>query len=79
MRGRGDKLAVFGKDGMVRIIDGETGKEADSYDSTTRKASGTPLYENEQLVQLIIAQRNFQANARTISTADEITQTIINI
>lgn len=34
---------------------------------------------SEQLVQLIIAQRNFQANARTISTADEITQTIINI
>ena len=34
---------------------------------------------SDQLVQLIIAQRNFQANARTISTADEITQTIINI
>ena len=33
----------------------------------------------DQLVQLIIAQRNFQANARTISTADEITKTIINI
>ena len=34
---------------------------------------------SEQLVQLILAQRNFQANSRTISTADEITQTIINI
>ncbi|MCZ6853780.1 MAG: flagellar hook-basal body complex protein, partial [Gammaproteobacteria bacterium] len=34
---------------------------------------------SEQLVQLLIAQRNFQANARTISTADEITQTIINL
>jgi flagellar hook protein FlgE len=34
---------------------------------------------SEQLVQLIIAQRNFQANSRTITTADEITQTIINI
>lgn len=34
---------------------------------------------SEQLVSLIIAQRNFQANARTISTADEITQTIINL
>ncbi|MEM7002535.1 MAG: flagellar hook-basal body complex protein, partial [Pseudomonadota bacterium] len=34
---------------------------------------------SEQLVQLIIAQRNFQANSRTISTSDEITQTIINI
>ncbi|MEM1436524.1 MAG: flagellar hook-basal body complex protein, partial [Pseudomonadota bacterium] len=34
---------------------------------------------SDELVQLIIAQRNFQANARTISTSDEITQTIINI
>ena len=34
---------------------------------------------SEQLVQLIIAQRNFQANSRTITTSDEITQTIINI
>ena len=34
---------------------------------------------SEQLVNLILAQRNFQANSRTISTADEITQTIINI
>lgn len=34
---------------------------------------------SEQLVQLLIAQRNFQANARTISTSDEITQTIINL
>ena len=33
----------------------------------------------KELVQLITAQRNFQANSRTISTADEITQTIINI
>ncbi|MCI0653247.1 MAG: flagellar hook protein FlgE [Methylococcaceae bacterium] len=34
---------------------------------------------SEQLVNLIIAQRNFQANAQVISTQDEITQTIINI
>jgi flagellar hook protein FlgE len=33
----------------------------------------------EQLVNLITAQRNFQANAKTISTADAITQTIINL
>lgn len=32
-----------------------------------------------QLVNLITAQRNFQANAEVISTADSITQTIINI
>lgn len=34
---------------------------------------------SEQLVQLIIAQRNFQANAKTIETANQTTQTIINL
>jgi flagellar hook protein FlgE len=33
----------------------------------------------EQLVNMITAQRSFQANAQMISTADSITQTIINI
>ena len=33
----------------------------------------------DQLVNMITAQRNFQANAQVISTADAITQTIINI
>jgi len=32
-----------------------------------------------QLVNMITAQRAFQANAQMISTSDEITQTIINI
>ncbi|MDF1762202.1 MAG: flagellar hook-basal body complex protein [Oleibacter sp.] len=34
---------------------------------------------SEQLVRLIIAQRNFQASAKTIETTDQITQTILNI
>jgi len=34
---------------------------------------------SEQLVNLIIAQRNYQASAKTIETADQITQTIINL
>ncbi len=33
----------------------------------------------EQLVEMINAQRNFQANAQMITTADQITQTVINI
>lgn len=33
----------------------------------------------EMLVNLITAQRNFQANAKTIETEDAVTQTIINI
>lgn len=32
-----------------------------------------------QLVNLIIAQRNFQANAKTIETADTITQAVLNL
>ena len=34
---------------------------------------------SEELVALIIAQRNYQANAQTIETADQVTQTILNI
>ena len=33
----------------------------------------------EQLVTMITAQRNFQANAQVISTEDTVTQTIINL
>lgn len=33
----------------------------------------------EQLVNMITAQRNFQANAQMITTQDQVTQTIINI
>ena len=33
----------------------------------------------EQLVNMIVAQRNFQANAQTIRAEDDITSTIINI
>ncbi len=32
-----------------------------------------------ELVNLIIAQRNYQANAKTIETANSVTQTIINL
>ena len=34
---------------------------------------------SEELVNLIIAQRNFQASAKTIETVDAITQTILNL
>lgn len=34
---------------------------------------------SEQLINLIIAQRNYQANAKTIQTEDAVTQTIINM
>lgn len=34
---------------------------------------------SQELVNLIIAQRNYQANAKTIETSDAVTQTIINL
>ena len=34
---------------------------------------------SSELVNLIIAQRNFQANSKTIETANQVTQTIINL
>jgi flagellar hook protein FlgE len=40
---------------------------------------GSNVDLTQELVGMITAQRNFQANAQMISTADSITQTIINI
>jgi flagellar hook protein FlgE len=40
---------------------------------------GSNVDLTEQLVNLITAQRNFQANAQVISAADTLTQTILNI
>ena len=40
---------------------------------------GSNVDITSQLVSMITAQRNFQANAQMISTSDSITQTIINI
>ena len=40
---------------------------------------GSNVDLTEQLVAMITAQRNYQANAQVISTNDTITQTIINI
>ncbi|WP_071870438.1 flagellar hook protein FlgE [Atopomonas hussainii] len=34
---------------------------------------------SDELVNLIVAQRNYQANAKTIQTEDTVTQTLINI
>lgn len=40
---------------------------------------GSTVDLTEQLVNMITAQRNFQANAQMISTQDQATQTVINI
>ena len=33
----------------------------------------------DELVNMIVAQRDYQANAQVISTANQITQTLLNI
>ena len=48
-----------------------------SIQSGALEASNVDL--TAQLVNMITAQRNFQANAQAIETADSITQTVINI
>jgi flagellar hook protein FlgE len=48
-----------------------------SLQSGALEASNVDL--TEQLVTMITAQRNFQANAQMITTADQVTQTVINI
>ncbi|MBS7457197.1 flagellar hook protein FlgE [Coralloluteibacterium stylophorae] len=46
-------------------------------ESGALEASNVDL--TEQLVNMITAQRNFQANAQMVSTQDQITQSVINI
>ncbi|GHB08558.1 flagellar hook protein FlgE [Salinicola rhizosphaerae] len=48
-----------------------------SLQSGTLEASNVDL--SQELVNLIIAQRNFQANSNTIKTQDEVLQTVVNL
>ena len=67
--------------GMRQLGDTSWGETFTSGDAI-RGAAGTAsfgLILTQQLVNMITAQRNFQANAQMISTADQVTQTIINI
>ncbi len=66
---------TFGSGGAQRGTAGSSG--FGSIQSGALEASNVEI--TQQLVNMITAQRNFQANAQMISTADQITQTIINI
>jgi len=60
------------------VIRGQAGTtDFGQIQSGALEASNVDL--TEQLVNMITAQRNFQANAQMISTSDQVTQTIINI
>jgi flagellar hook protein FlgE len=66
---------TFTSGGSIRGEAGNSGLGL--FQSGALEASNVDL--TEQLVQMITAQRYFQANAQMISTEDAITQTIINI
>lgn len=53
MRGMGDAQVSFDEGTMVRIVNPETGEETDSYDHSKGNYAKMPIYENEQMVQLI--------------------------
>jgi len=40
---------------------------------------GSTVDLTEQMVNMIVAQRNFQANAQMLTTQDQVTQTVLNI
>jgi flagellar hook protein FlgE len=62
--------------GTLRL--GEAGSGSLGFvQSSSLEASNVDI--SKELVNLITAQRNFQANAQVITTADTVTQTIINI
>lgn len=66
---------TFGSGQAIRGVAGNSGYGL--VQAGALEASNVDI--TEQLVNMITAQRNFQANAQMISTADSITQTVINI
>jgi len=54
-------------------------KSADFGEIEAGALEGSTVDLTDQLVNMIVAQRNFQANAQMISTQDQVTQTVINI
>ncbi|MHB0775297.1 flagellar hook protein FlgE [Halomonas sp. WWR20] len=73
----GDNMwAETGSSGAAVIGAAGVGKFG-TIESGTLEASNVDL--TKELVDLIIAQRNFQANTNTIKTQDEILQTVVNL
>lgn len=86
-------LASFNNDSGLQPIGGTSWGETFASGSATLGISGTGgtgvvqsgaledsnVEVTQQLVDMIVAQRNFQANAKMIQTEDTITQTVINL
>jgi len=77
LRQRGDSLWVETFDAGDTVL-GEPGTASlGLIQSGALEASTVELAD--ELVNMIVSQRNYQANAQVISTADQLTQTLLNI
>lgn len=77
LRPLGDTAWAESLDSGEAVIGGPQSGSLGSIKSSALEDSNADL--SEQLVELIMAQRNYQANAKTIETANAVTQTIINL
>ncbi|MCP8898636.1 flagellar hook-basal body complex protein [Gilvimarinus xylanilyticus] len=73
----GDTMWAQSADTGEAVIGAPGSASLGSINSGALEESNVDL--SSQLVNLIIAQRNFQASAKTIETANQTTQTIINL
>jgi flagellar hook protein FlgE len=80
---------LFKASAAAGITSGTTAFSA-TYDSTTNQALGdNKMYSNSleqsnvdmaaQFVKMILTQRAYSANSKTITTSDEMTQEVINL
>jgi flagellar hook protein FlgE len=77
-------LSPVGKTSWVQTFESGEPAVGEPMSSTLGALQGGALEDSnvelsDQLVNLIVAQRNYQANAKTIETESAITQTIINL
>ncbi|MCU1716472.1 flagellar hook protein FlgE [Pseudomonas sp. 5P_3.1_Bac2] len=77
-------LSPMGKTAWVQTFESGEPAIGEPGSSTLGALQGGALEDSnvelsDQLVNLIVAQRNYQANAKTIETESAITQTIINL
>jgi len=77
LRQKGDSLWVETYDAGDLVLGQPGTASLGLIQSGALEASTVEL--SDELVNMITAQRNYQANAQVISTADQITQTLLNI
>ena len=77
LRQRGDSLWVETFDAGDTVL-GEPGTASLGL-IQSGALEGSTVEIADELVNMIVAQRNYQANAQVITTADQLTQTLLNI